>query len=193
MAGPMATANHLYFGHLIFWVVKVRVTRSCPALWDPMDTSVHGILQARILKCIAFPFSRGSSKPRDRAQVSHIAIEFFTSWATIWVIHAFYFIETVCCSLRRWSLIFLASGTGFVEDNFSTDGAGVWFGDDWGTLYLLWTLYLLLLRQLHLRPLGTRSRRSGTPTKGWLPWRKTVRVNVVNSDRKIIELLALVT
>ena len=47
-----------------------------------MDYTVHGILQARILEWIAFPFSRGSSQPRDRTQVSHIAGRFFTNWAT---------------------------------------------------------------------------------------------------------------
>ena len=45
----------------------------------PHDYTVHGILQARILEWVAFPFSRGSSQPRDRTQVSHIAGEFFTS------------------------------------------------------------------------------------------------------------------
>ena len=40
------------------------------------------ILQARILEWVAFPFSRGSSQPRDRTQVSRIAGRFFTSWAT---------------------------------------------------------------------------------------------------------------
>ena len=37
----------------------------CPTLWDPMDYTVHGILRARILEWAAFPFSRGSSQPRD--------------------------------------------------------------------------------------------------------------------------------
>ena len=41
-----------------------------------------GILQARILEWVAMPSSRGSSQPRDRIQVSHIAGEFFTIWAT---------------------------------------------------------------------------------------------------------------
>ena len=45
-------------------------------------TVVHGILQARILEWVAFPFSRGSSQSRDRTQVSHIAGGFFKSWAT---------------------------------------------------------------------------------------------------------------
>ena len=43
---------------------------------------VHGILQARMLEWVAFPFSRGSSQPRDWTQVSHITGGFFTSWAT---------------------------------------------------------------------------------------------------------------
>ena len=41
-----------------------------------------GILQARILEWVAVPFSRGSSQPRNRTQVSRIAGVFFTSWAT---------------------------------------------------------------------------------------------------------------
>ena len=47
-----------------------------------MDYMVHGILQARILEWVAFPFFRASSQPRDQTQVSCIAGRFFTSWAT---------------------------------------------------------------------------------------------------------------
>ena len=61
--------------------VKVEVTQSCLTLCDPMDYIVHGILQARILKWVAFPFSRISSQPRDRTQVSRIAGRLFTGWA----------------------------------------------------------------------------------------------------------------
>ena len=43
-----------------------------------MDYSVDGILQARILEWVTFPFTNGSSQPRDRTQVSHIAGGFFT-------------------------------------------------------------------------------------------------------------------
>ena len=57
----------------------VKITQSCPTLCYPMDYTVHGILQARILEWVAFPFSRRSSQPRDQTQVSHIAGEFFTS------------------------------------------------------------------------------------------------------------------
>ena len=55
---------------------------SCLTFCDPMDHTVHGILQARILEWVAFPFSRGFSQPRDQTQVSCIAGGFFTSWAT---------------------------------------------------------------------------------------------------------------
>ena len=47
----------------------MKVTLSCPTLWDSMDYTVHGILQARVLEWVAFPFSRGSSQPRDQTQV----------------------------------------------------------------------------------------------------------------------------
>ena len=62
--------------------VKLKVARLCPTFCDPMDYRVHGILQARVLEWIAFPFSRGSSQPRDQTQVFCIAGGFFTSWAT---------------------------------------------------------------------------------------------------------------
>ena len=62
--------------------VKVKVNQSCQTLCDPMNCIVHGILQARILEWVAFPFSRGCSQPRDRTQVSSAAGGFFISWAT---------------------------------------------------------------------------------------------------------------
>ena len=61
---------------------EVKVTQSCLTLCDPMVYTAHGILQARILEWVAFPFSRGSSQARDQSQVSRIAGRFFTSWAT---------------------------------------------------------------------------------------------------------------
>ena len=60
----------------------------CPTLCDPMDysppgSSVHGILQARILEWVAISFSRGSSQPRDRTHISRVspasAGRFFTT------------------------------------------------------------------------------------------------------------------
>ena len=59
------------------------VAQSCLTLCDPMNysppgSSLHGILQARILEWVAIPFSRESSRPRDQTQVSRIAGRFFT-------------------------------------------------------------------------------------------------------------------
>ena len=60
---------------------KMKFTQSCLAPCNPMDYTAPGILQARILEWIAFPFLRGSSQPRDQTQVSCIASGFFTSWS----------------------------------------------------------------------------------------------------------------
>ena len=51
--------------------MKVKIAHSCVTLWDPMAYTVLGILQARILEWVAFPFSRASSQPRDQTQVSN--------------------------------------------------------------------------------------------------------------------------
>ena len=59
--------------------LKVKVAKSFPTLWDLVDYTIHGNLQARILEWVAFPLSRESSQPMDQTQVSHIAGRFFTS------------------------------------------------------------------------------------------------------------------
>ena len=71
----------------IYTCEKVKVTQSCPTLCNPMDcnlpnSSVHGILQTRILERVPMSFSRESSQPKDRTQVSCIAGRFFTNRAT---------------------------------------------------------------------------------------------------------------
>ena len=58
----------------------VLVTQSCLTLQP--GSSLHGILQARLLEWVAIPFPRGSSQPWDRTRVSCIAGRFFTIWAT---------------------------------------------------------------------------------------------------------------
>ena len=73
------------------WIVlkesESEVAQSCLMLCDPMDcslpgSSVHGILQTRVLERVAISFSRGSSQPRDRAWVARIAGSCFTILAT---------------------------------------------------------------------------------------------------------------
>ena len=72
---------------LYSWWLSVLVTQSCPSLCNPVDSSspvssVHGILQARMLEWVAILFSGGSSWARGQTRVSRIAGRFFTSWAT---------------------------------------------------------------------------------------------------------------
>ena len=52
------------------------------SLWPHGLYKFHEILQAKVMKWVAICFSRGSSQPRHRTQVSHIAGDFFTIWAT---------------------------------------------------------------------------------------------------------------
>ena len=78
------------FGHqgpMSKCALKKKVLVAQLWLWDLMDyslpdSSLHEILQARVLECVAIPFSRGSSQPRDGTQVSCIAGRFFTVLAT---------------------------------------------------------------------------------------------------------------
>jgi len=62
------------------------VSDSC----GPMDYTVHGILQARILEWVAFPFSRGSSQPSDQTQVYHIAGGFFFFLFLFYLLNLFF-------------------------------------------------------------------------------------------------------
>ena len=80
----------LVYMEVAFSLLKVKVlfAQVCWALFEPMDCdspghSAHGILQARILQCVAMPFSRGSSRLRDWTWVFCTASRFFTIWATM--------------------------------------------------------------------------------------------------------------
>ena len=79
--------NRLYSASMTFSVFQVLLAQSRPTLGDSMDcspqgSSLHGVLQVKILEWVAAPFSSGSSWPRDWALVSCIAGGFFTNWAT---------------------------------------------------------------------------------------------------------------
>ena len=60
----------------------VKVTQPCPTLWTCQAPLTMRFSQARVLKWVVIPFSRGFSQPRDQTIVSHIAGRFFTIWAT---------------------------------------------------------------------------------------------------------------
>ena len=77
----MRAAKEFTLKGLIFF--EREVTQSCPTLCDPMDyslpgSSICGVFQARILEWVAISFSRRSSPPRDRTQVSQTAGRLFT-------------------------------------------------------------------------------------------------------------------
>ena len=55
--------------YTLLCIVKVKVAQLCLTLCYPMDSTVHGVLQARILEQVAFPFSRRFSQPRDQTRV----------------------------------------------------------------------------------------------------------------------------
>ena len=107
-----------YQGSLNALKRKVLVAQSWPTFSDPMDcslpgSSVHGILQARILDRIAISFSRESSQPRDWTWVTCIARRFFTVWATREVLRCQYFTSRVKVIMfneelwlqRNWEMI----------------------------------------------------------------------------------------
>ena len=90
---PLLSHQRVHFSTIFlestgYWYFSIsEVTQSCPTLGNSMDcsppgSSVHGILQARILEWVAISFSRGSSWPRDQTQVSFIAGRRFNLWAT---------------------------------------------------------------------------------------------------------------
>ena len=60
---------------------EVKVTQLCLDLYNLVAYTVHGILQARVLEWVAYPFSSGSSQPRNRTRLSCISGRFFTNWA----------------------------------------------------------------------------------------------------------------
>ena len=88
-------------------------------LCDPMDcslpgSSINGIFPATVLEWVAISFSRGSSQPRDRTQVSHIVGRRFTIWATR---------QAPSLYLKDINLLALLSRTNNAECNSSK-----WFG-----------------------------------------------------------------
>ena len=66
LPGKISITTDMQMTPALWQKVKVKVAQSRPTLCDPMDCTVHGILQARILEWVAFSFSRGSSNPGIR-------------------------------------------------------------------------------------------------------------------------------
>ena len=88
---------------------KVKVAQSCSTLCNPVDYTVHGLLQARILERVAFPFSKGSFQPKDWTKISHIAGRVFTSWATkglfkksMQILKFCFYLEIIAACMSLW-------------------------------------------------------------------------------------------
>ena len=93
------------FFNIFYWKVKVKLL-SRVRLCDPTNcslrgSSVRGIFQARILEWIAISLSKGSSRSKDRTQISHIVDSRFTVWATREVHNCF---SEFCCFLSNLNM-----------------------------------------------------------------------------------------
>ena len=95
--------------YIAFCAMSAKSLQSCPTLCDPVDysppgSSVHGILQARVLEWAAVPSSNGSSQPRDQTHISCgfcIAGGFFTAEPTNMTP------DRLSCNLQpKWSRLF---------------------------------------------------------------------------------------
>ena len=76
--------------HVLGFGAKLCLTVCDPMKCSPPGSSVHGDSPGKNIGVGCHPSLRGSSQPRDRTQVSHIAGRFFTNWATKEAIHAFW-------------------------------------------------------------------------------------------------------
>ena len=107
---------------LTLYLVKVKVAQSCPALCNPIDYTVLGILQAGVLEWVAFPFFRESSQPRDQTQVSHVAGRFLYQLShqgspriLEWVAYPF---SSGSSWIRNWTMVSCIVG-GFLPTELS--------------------------------------------------------------------------
>ena len=116
---------------------EVKVAQSCQTLCDPMDYIVHGILQARILEWVAFPFFRESSQPRDRTQVSYIYNgggsnllyrnkQLFWVWIVMPDLSFFYALHLTCglTEYLTFHILYVASLTTLLRTEELTDDCG---------------------------------------------------------------------
>ena len=138
-----------------------EAAQSCPTLHDPMDcslpgSSIHGILQARIVEWVAISFSRGSSQPRDQTRVSRIAGRCFTTCATRVVCNHEPQLKPVVCWLysciTMWALLCCVSSVSSTTYKFHKDWAQIMFSlsSIQHRRYLThWKLSVISFEQIH--------------------------------------------
>ena len=145
--------------------VKVKVTQSCPTLYDPMDYTFHGILQARIREWVAFPFSRVSSKPRDHSQVFTLQLDYQLSHKGSprileWVAYPF---SSGSSRSRNWTRVSCIAGGFFTNWAIREAQRSLEVPFKiWNITYPIITCNLILVKyRLHGSPLCTFFRISG--------------------------------
>ena len=137
--------------HFLLQCMKVKseseVAQSCPTLSDPMDcrppgSSIHGILQARVLEWVAIAYSRGSSWPKDWTHVSCIGRRVLYHCATWEAPHNWICKAQINYCLLKCSSYFLNLATMVLFDvvndvhrHFCTPGIPTLrkVGDSWST------------------------------------------------------------
>ena len=127
--------------------VKVLVAQSCPPLCDSMDcslpgSSVHGILQAKILEWGAISISRGSSRPRDWTQVSHVEGRHFNLWATreAPIVHGI-----LQARILEWVAVPFSRGSSQPKDQTQVTHIAGGFFTSWATRDVMLRIFIQLM------------------------------------------------
>ena len=150
--------------------VKVFVAQSCPTLCDPMvcsppGSSVHGILQARILKWVALPFSRGPSWPRDWTGLSCTAVRFCTLWAIRDAqggINLAYLRSREGVATKTWEALAILNRQGQMPQYLTSLNKEIW--------YVGWEVLTTQVVQAAFREERDLERRSPKVNKALLRW-----------------------
>ena len=117
-----------------------EVAQSCPTLCDSVDcslpgSSIQGILQARILEWVAISFSRGSSRPRDRTQVSGIGGKCFNFWATGEAFHVLAIVNSAAMNVEVHISFWIKLFSGYMPRNGIAGSYGNYIFSFLGNLY----------------------------------------------------------
>ena len=116
--------GHSWVANTQYLCVLVLVVQLCLTLCDPVDcsppgSSVHGILQARILKWVAIPFSRESSRPRSRIQVSCIVGRFSTVYSVFYILGVILVLTSLILKIPLGNRY--CYSLYFIDDDFGTE------------------------------------------------------------------------
>ena len=127
-------------------------SNSATSWTSPPGSSVHGILLARMLEWVAIPFSRGSSRPRDRTQVSSVsclASGFFTVWATREALYSI-ILYSICCIYDTQCIIHIYGVIQHILYTVYGELYKLWYTNCPFVQCILYTLCCCLVAKSHL-------------------------------------------